>query len=391
MNTLLSIGVILLAGFSAAKVLRRVKFPAVTAYLLMGILVGPLALNLVSEEIFNATGLISNVVLGIIAFHLGQNFSRETFSRIGKSVVWISLLEANGAFICVTLTLLLLLKQPLYLSLLFGAIASATAPAATAMVVREYRAKGIFTNTLLGVVAIDDAWCLIIFAVSLSVAKGILHPLETNLFLTKVLLFSLLRIDGAFLLGGGMAVLLSFLSRYARTDADLLIYTFGFIFLSIGIALYFDLSVLLTNIFLGVVLVNIGRRNFKFFEVLRNVDSPIYLCFFVLAGASLDLTLLKSVGLVSLSYFLFRIIGKLVGASLGGFIARAGQSVRRYLGFGLIPQAGVALGVALITETEFPHLGGMIFTTIATTTIIYEIIGPFCTKFALSKAGEIQK
>jgi NhaP-type Na+/H+ or K+/H+ antiporter len=172
MNVVLSLGIILLTGLLAVKLLHRVKFPAVTAYILMGVLIGPTILNLVSKEILNASGLISNVVLGVIAFGLGENFSRENFSKIGKSVLWISVLEATGAWLSVFFVFLFLLRQPLYLSLLFGAIASATAPAATVMVVRECRAKGIFTNTLLGIVAIDDAWCLIIFAFSLAVTKA---------------------------------------------------------------------------------------------------------------------------------------------------------------------------------------------------------------------------
>ena len=389
MNVVLSLGIILLAGLLAAKLLRRIKFPAVTAYILMGVLIGPTVLNLVSKEILNASGLISNVVLGVIAFGLGQNFSRENFSKIGKSILWISVLEATGAWLSVFFVFLFLLREPLYLSLLFGAIASATAPAATLMVVREYRAKGIFTNTLLGVVAIDDAWCLIIFAFSLAVAKALIGPLIGNLLLLRVLLGSLLHIGGAFFLGAGIAVILIIFSRYARTETDLLIYTLGFIFFGVGIAIYFQLSVLLTNIFLGAVLVNIGRRSFRFFDILRAVDSPLYLCFFVLAGANLNVTLLGKLGLIAVFYFLFRIIGKLAGASVGGYFSKAIDSVRKYLGFGLIPQAGVALGVALIAEAEFPYLGGAVFTTIATTTIIYELIGPFWTKFALSKAGEI--
>ncbi|GAG78800.1 unnamed protein product, partial [marine sediment metagenome] len=279
----------------------------------MGVLVGPTILNLVSKEILNASGSISNVVLGVIAFGLGQNFSRENFSKIGKSVLWISVLEATGAWLSVFFVFLFLLRQPLYLSLLFGAIASATAPAATVMVVRESGAKGIFTNTLLGIVAIDDAWCLIIFAFSLAVAKTLIGPLTGNLLLLRVLLGSLLHIGGAFLLGAGIAVILMVFSRYARTETDLLIYTLGFILFGIGTAIYFHLSVLLTNIFLGAVLVNINKRSFRFFDVLRTVDSPLYLCFFVLAGANLNVALLGKLGSIGVFYFLFRIIGKLTG------------------------------------------------------------------------------
>ena len=267
MDTLLSLGVILLAGVLAAKFLRRIKFPAVTAYLLLGILLSPGIFNLVSEQILNASGLISNIVLGVIAFGLGQNFSKENFSKIGKSVVWISLLEASGAYICVTLASFLLLRQPLYLSLLFGAIASATAPAATVMIIREYKARGTFTNTLLGTVAVDDAWCLIIFAVSLTLAKALISPSVENLFLSKIFLYSFLKVGGAFALGALIAVVFAYFSRFLRTEADLLICTLGFILLNTGIALWLHLPALLANIFLGVVLVNIKKENIRFFDI----------------------------------------------------------------------------------------------------------------------------
>lgn len=391
MDTILSFAVILLIGLLAAKVLRKIKFPAVTAYLLLGILIGPGVLNIASKQIINASGLISNIVLGIIAFGLGQNFSRENFSRIGKSIIWISLLEAGGAWAGVFFASFFLLKQPLYLSLLFGAIASATAPAATVMIIREYRARGIFTNTLLGVVALDDAWSLIIFSVSLTLAKALRYPSIEGFFLPKIFLLAFSEIGGAFGLGTLIAIAFSYFSRFVKTEADLLIYTLGFVLLNTGMALYLHFPVLLANIFLGVVLVNLRKENIRFFEVFRRVDSPLYLFFFVLAGVHLEINLLGKLGLIGVAYFCFRIAGKLLGASLGGYLSRAPKLVKKYLGFGLIPQAGVALGLALIAKVEFSPLGGIVFTTIMVTTIVYEIVGPFFTKFALSKAGEIEE
>jgi len=388
-ETILSFAAILLLGLLAARILRRIKFPAVTAYLLLGILIGPEVLGLVARPILGVSGSISNIVLSFVAFGLGQSFSRENFSRIGKSVLWISLLEASGAWLLVTFSCLYLLRQPLPVSLLFGAIASATAPAATVMVVRESGAKGTFTDTLLGVVAIDDAWCLIIFAVSLALAKGLVHSGGEGFHLSAAFVRSLLEIGGALGLGTLMALILTYFSRHLRSPGDLLIYTLGFILLNTGLAIYFHLSVLLASMFLGMVLVNINKTSFRFFDTLRTVDSPLYLAFFVLAGASLEIHVLGKLGLLSLTYFIFRILGKVGGASLGGWISRAASPVKKYLGFGLVPQAGVALGVALIAKAEFPTLGGMIFTTIVATTVLYEIVGPFFTRWALHKAGEI--
>lgn len=387
--TILSLGFILLAGLLAGKLIRQVKIPMVTAYLLLGIIVGPAALNLVSEGILSSSGLISNIVLGLIAFSIGQNFALERFRKIGRPVIWISILEASGAWFLVTVAFLVLLRQPFYIALLFGAISSATAPAATMMVVREYKAKGSFTDTLLGIVAIDDAWCLIIFALSFAVVRAFAAHMVSNIFIFKVILYSLLEIVGAFILGGILALVLSYLSRFVTTPSDLLIYTLGFIFLNTGLALYLNFSVLLASMFMAAVLVNVHKVSFKFFEVLRGIDSPLYLLFFVLVGANLEIGLLKNLGFLGLGYIVFRSLGKIGGAYLGGIMASVPARIKNYMGLALLPQAGVALGVALIAKAEFPQIGGMIFTTIIATTVIYEIIGPVCTRFSLKKAGEI--
>jgi Kef-type K+ transport system membrane component KefB len=388
-NTILGLGFILLAGLFSARLISGIRFPAVTAYLIIGILIGSSLLKLIPVEILNASGLISNIVLGVIAFSIGQNFYRDNFRKIGKSVIWISVLEACGAWLLVTLVFLLILRQPFYISLLFGALSSATAPAATVMVIREYRAKGSFTDTLLGVVAIDDAWCLIIFAISLAISQAIYSHRLAAFFLIRVFLNSILSILGAFVSGSIIAILLSYFSRFIRTQAELLIFTLGCVLLSTGIAIWLHLSVLLANMFLGAILVNINKSSFSSFEVLKTIDSPLFLLFFVLAGANLEIGLLPQLGLIGSAYLVFRMIGKVTGARLGAHISNASNSIKKYLGLGLVPQAGVALGCALVAKSDFPNIGSMIFTTIVATTVIYELVGPLCTKYALQKAGEI--
>jgi len=388
LNTILGLGFIFITGLFLAKFINKIKFPAVTAYLLLGIVMGPSVLKFVPSGILNVSALISNIVLGLIAFSLGQNFTREFFHRIGRSVFWISIFEAVVPWIIVTLGFIFILNQPFYVSFIFGAIAAATAPAATIMVVREYRAKGRFTDILLGVVAIDDAWCLIIFALSMAVSKAtFLH--SSNIVIWRVALNSITEIVGALLLGGLIASFAASFSKMIRTQAELLIYTLGFIFLSTGLAIALDISVLLTNIFLGTVLVNINKSHVNFFEVLKQVDSPLYLLFFVLAGANLEIQFIRAIGITGVAYILLRATGKVIGSRWGGYIAKVDDPVRKYLGFGLLPQAGVALGCALIAKNEFPEIGGMIFTTIVATTVVFEIIGPICTRVVLKKSGEI--
>ena len=389
-NTAFSLGIILLAGLLSAKLIQKLKIPIITAYILLGVLIGPHALNLVSKSIFDSSGLISNVVLSFVAFSLGQNFSLERFRRIGKSVLFISIGEVLGALLIVTLAIWLLLRQPFYIALIFGAIAPATAPAAVVAVTREYKAKGSFTDTLLGVVAIDDAWGIILFAFCLAIAKSLAgaHKFIVDSAISGVYNASL-EILGAIGVSGILGFLLSKLSKHVTTPSECLIYTLGAILINTGLAIYFGLSVLLASMFLGAVLANMSKSSFKFFDALHSTDPPFYVLFFVLAGANFEIDLLHHVSLLALVYLLTRLPGEMLGATLGAHFAGVSSRIKKYIGLGLAPQAGVALGFALIVKDTFSNsVGGMIFSSILTTTIVYELIGPIFTKYALFKSGD---
>jgi len=385
--------IIFLTGWVMSKLIKKVRLPTVTGNLLLGIIIGQEIFDLISQEILDSSSFISNIVLGMIAFTIGQNFSLQKFREIGKTVLLISIFEALGAWILVTTIFFTLLKQPFHVAILFGSIASATAPAATVMVIKEYKARGLFSNILLGVVALDDAWCLIIFAVSHALSRSIGAHIVENGFVFKVILKVILEIGGAAVLGCGCAFILDFLSRYIRTRSELQIYTLGFILLVVGVAIHLHISVLLSAMFLGACLINI-EKHFEekgFFDALKNIEPMLYMLFFILAGANLSFSSLKAIGLLGIAYLLFRVIGKMGGSYLGATLARAPSNVRKYIGLGLIPQAGVALGVALVVKTDFPEVGQLIFNTIIATTIIYELVGPVIAKIGLQKAGEIRE
>ena len=402
MNTTLILAAILLSGLIFPQLVDRLKLfprrfrfkiPAVTIWLLIGIVIGPSVLKLVPIELNKASFFISNLVLGIIAFSLGQNFTRDLFRKTGRVVMWVSILGAVGPWLLVCLGLTLLLHIPFYISLVFGAIAAATAPAATIAVIREAKARGHFTDVLLGVVAIDDAWCLIIFAVSLALAKAYLQHMAVinSSFFIKVLATSLWKIGGALVLGGIVAVIFIKLSRFARTAAELLIYTLGLILLTTGTAIFLGLSVLLTNMCLGAILINLDKTSFTFLESLRTVETPLYLIFFVLAGASFQLSLFIHLGWLGLAYIVLRAIGKLGGASLGGVLGHGGKDINRFIGWGLLPQAGVAMGAALVAKSVLPaEWGNMVSTIIIGSTVFYELIGPVLTRIALEKVDNVK-
>jgi len=355
----------------------------------LGILIGPYILRLVPDNLIKATDLVGYFVLSLIAFSLGENFLWREFRRIGREVVVISLAAVLAVLILVSLALWLI-GQELSTAIILGAIATATAPMTTVMVIREYRAKGPFTTALLDIVAIDDAWGIIAFAITVAIAKLLTSPLNVGNPLILASAEAFREIFGALILGLILGVLLSILSRYVRGHTISLIYTLGFILVTTGISLHLKFSPLLANMTLGAAVINLTRKHL-FFEVLHRIDWPFYLLFFVLCGASLQIPFLKELSLLGIIYVVARILGKYVGVYLGGQISHAEVKVKRYLGFGLIPQAGVALGLAIIAKAELPSIGNLVFTTIIATTVIFELIGPFGTRFAITKAEEMGK
>jgi NhaP-type Na+/H+ or K+/H+ antiporter len=387
-NNLLSAGLILLLGFIGARLLKYVRLPSVTAFLLVGILIGPHVFNLVTEEIFAGADFFTNLVLGIIAFSLGENFRFEKIKAGMKQVIWISIIAALGAWILVSTALtvyFIIIKLPLYPALVLGAAASATAPAATVLVIREYRSTGYLTELLLKVVAIDDAWCLIFAA--MAIAFG--NAMRAEVFDIAIIFAGLGEIFGAIIVGALLGYVTSFFSRFVTTRDELIILILGFILLNVGLSIAFKLSVLLSSMTMGLMVINLARENYKFFEELRSVDTPLYLVFFILSGAHLDFGILYNMGIVGILYVLFRITGKVYGAKIGSKISDAPKPVGDWLGLALTPQAGVALGIGLVAKSTFPDYGNFIFTIIAATTVIFELFGPLLTKYSLQKAGEI--
>lgn len=368
--------------------MRRIHFPAVTTYLLVGIIIGPRILDLIPDRIIMLSDFISNFVLGIIAFSLGANFTLKNMRSSGKAVFWISALEACCAWLLVTgviLTYTILRHDPIHPSFVLGAAAAATAPAATVMVIREYRARGAVTEMLLRVVAIDDAWCLILSAFGIMLASAMASgTVNINIVLNSII-HVLLSIILGFVFGAG----LHYFSKFIRNSEELLAVAHGFILLLVGLSLKLHLSPLLICMISGVVIANIAKSGKVYFESLRKLDTVLFLGFFILVGANLEISLIPQVGLIGLLYIISRVAGKFTGVALGARISRVDPRIGKYLAWGLVPQAGVALGVALTAKTMYPAYGAIIFTTITATTVVYELIGPLCTKYGLNKAGEI--
>jgi len=387
-SSILGLAVLIIAGYAGAKILRKIHFPAVTSYLVIGIIIGPSLLNIIPHVVLGLSEVISHFVLGVIAFSLGESFGIRDLRASGSSVIWISLFEAACAWLIVTGIMIgyqVMSGLPVHPAFVMGAAASATAPAATVMVIREYRAQGPVTNMLLRVVAIDDAWCLILSAIAITFASG----LSAGSMKISTILHMVIDLVLSFSFGAAAGLGLSYLSRMIHNREDFVTVTIGFIMLIVGISLKFNLSPLLTSMIAGICVTNVSRNSSLFFETIRGVDTVFFLIFFMLVGANLEIGILPRIGVMGMLYLIFRVIGKFIGVQIGALISHTEKTIRKYLAWGLIPQAGVALGVALSAKTMYPKYGGIIFTTITATTVVYELIGPLCVKFGLRRAGEI--
>jgi Kef-type K+ transport system membrane component KefB len=391
-NPILSLSFVFILSFFFARLARKIKVPTITAYVLLGILLSPNVSNILADDFLNATDFFSNIVLGMIAFALGESFAFSTLRRVGRTVMGISISASLIPWFLVTSVLWLVLGQPFYSALVFGAIAAATAPAAVVMVTQEYKSKGEFTDVLLGVVAIDDAWALIIFGFSLSLVKSFMHGAADMTAVVVDLLKTVLEIFGSFLIALLVSWIFNKLSALVVNQKDRVIFTFGFLFLVIGVSIYLQLSVLLSCMFFGAILVNSNRDSIQYFTAIQELSNPLYLIFFVLAGAHLRFDVLgTSIG-VTIAYILLRTVGKILGAFIGARWVKAPKAFERYMGFALIPQAGVALACALVAKHAVGGVfGDMILSVTIASTVIFELFGPWVTKYSLEKAKDIPK
>lgn len=390
-NILLAFAVILVLGLASTRLMKLLNLPNVTGYLIVGLLVGPFCLKVINED--NITGLkvITNAALGFIAFSIGGEFKLSSIKRLGKSIIIITLFQA---FITSGLTFLVLwavgISMPITLCLC--AISAATAPAATLMVVRQYKARGPVTDTLLPVVALDDAVGLMIFSLCFALAKVI----ETGgeLTVVNVLVMPILEIVLSLTFGALIGFVLSLAMKVFKSRANRLIGMIAGVFLGIALCeiMPLELSSLLVCMMIGAVFTNMRPDSITILDGQERWTPPLFMLFFIISGAELNLTVLPTVGLMGIAYLVARSIGKILGAALGAKSVKADTNIVKYLGLTLLPQAGVAIGMAQMVSMS---LGGVVAEKVTAVvlcaTLIYELFGPVITKIALTKAGEIEK
>ena len=418
------IAVLLLAALLSTRLMKILKLPNVTGYIITGIIVGPFLFGVLFNN-FSYDGIkegiiyqyidkiswVSTVALGFIAFSIGTSFKIQTLKAVGKRVIIITILEALCASIFVIVGLMVAhFIFPEHVSwelvLTLGAIASATAPAATLMVIKQYRARGPLVNTLLPVVALDDAAALILFSILFQISMTLAGGGGFSVY--KMLVKPVLEILMSLGFGAILGLFIGWMNRFFLSRNNRLIFCIFSVFAALGIYMLFkqpqlgefELSSLLMCMMAGAIYTNMRKDSDRTLDVMDRFTSPIYMMFFVISGASLDLTVFASksglivVG-IAFVYLIFRVVGKWIGAFTGASITHCEPQVKKYLGFTLIPQAGVAIGLATNSSKLFSvheatqEASVLIIAIVLTSTLVYELVGPMVSKYALNKAGEI--
>lgn len=386
MTVLFSIAAAMIFGLLLTRVAKLVHLPNVTAYLVAGLIIGPYGLKLMPTELLGGLEIISTVALGFIAFSIGGEFKLSNIRRIGGKSITITFFQAIMAVGLVDIALIVC-GFDLSTSLTLGAIAAATAPAATMMVVRQYKAKGPLTSTLLPVVAMDDAIGLVIFSVSIALAKTFAG--SGALTISNMLIEPLLEIFESLGLGALIGLVLAFGIRLFHNRANRLCVTLACVMLGIALADMWHLSSLLLCMMIGAIYCNLGMDADTVMDLCDRWTPPLLMLFFVISGADLDLAVVPTVGMLGVVYLATRSLGKYVGAYLGALVTKADENIRKYLGITLLPQAGVAIGMAQLAMSALPEQGPRIRAVVLCATLIYELVGPLMTKKALQAAGEI--
>jgi len=396
MNLILALGIIIVVGFFGGVAARRLKFPRITGYIIIGILLSPSLLNIIPKEAVENLDIVTNIALGIIAYLIGGSLHWENLRKLKESITWITLLQSLGAWLLVTLVLALL--GPLIIpnqtfwqwyfpmAFIIGAISCATAPAATIAMISEYKAKGPLTTTLLAVVALDDAIAVIAFAIALGICQPLVSG-ASNISFYQMLGVPFLHILESVALGIIFAFALMYISRLAKPRELLLVVVFGMIMLCAGVTSYLGISSILANMVVGFIMVNKVKRK-EMFLVVEEIEDVLFVMFFVLAGLYFDLSVLKVAGILALLIVLTRCSGKYVGTRAGAKISHASDVVKKYLGLALLPKAGVTIGLVILAALEFPTFGAVMLNAVLASTIINELIAPPLTKYAIFKAGE---
>jgi len=377
---ILTIGGILLLGVLTSTLASRTFLPRVTLLLIFGIIIGKDMLDLVPQVFSERFDIIANMTLLMVGFLLGGRLTKDSLRESAREVLWISISVALVTAVIVSLGLISIGVSK-EISIILGCIASATAPAAVLDVVSEAGIKSKFSNLLLIIVALDDAWALILFSLGMSVVR-ILNGFGGE---TYFLLMAAKEIGGAVILGVLIGLPAAYLTGRIKPGGPALTEAVGIVFICGGLAIWLGVSYLIASIVMGAVIANFARHHEYPFHAIEGIEWSFMVIFFVLAGASLELSTLKDIGLIGATYIICRGIGKYLGARIGSRISRAGTATKNWMGVALLPQAGVAIGMALVASNQLPEYRQVLLSIVISSTVLFEIVGPVFTRLAIQR------
>lgn len=390
-NYILLAGIAIGLGFLIGKGTHLMKITGVVGYIATGIILGPDVLGFIHLTPVE-TETMTNVALGFVAFIIGGELTFSILRKTGKSIIAIIIGESFGAFFIVFFGIYILTNN-LPLSVIFAAMAPASAPAGTVAVLQEYKAKGKLTNAILAVVGFDDGLAILIYAFSIAILSVIISGVFS---VSNILFVPLMDIGSALLIGGAIGVIFAFIFKRLIEREEIIALSLTAIFITTGLSVLFDVSLILACMTMGIVIINLYPQDNKpVFENIKSISLPVYILFFVIAGMNLHLGLLISIGAIGLVYIICRTLGLISGSYISALVSKADPVIRNNLGLGILSQAGVAIGLSLIAsnklaELGYPEIGSVVVTTIAATTVVFEIIGPLSARFAITRSGEAQ-
>ena len=393
-NLILILGICLATGIVLGSFCRAIKLPQVIGHILAGVMLGLSGIHLLSLENIDSLKYIIDFALGMLGFMIGGELRWARIKRYSSSILIITLFETFGAFILVSLCVFLISRN-LEISLILGSLASATAPGGTSNVLQECRARGPLTTTIFGVIALDDVFSILMFTGVMSYIK-LLHQSNENLKILDFILPTCLELGGAIVIGIVIAILLQYILKLIKHQDLAQLVILASLMIIGGLAVELHLSIVLCNLIFGLVLSNINPfQSRKYFQQIQPYFPPLFIFFFILVGANLNVSLLGKLGSIGVAYIIFRMLGKYIGAFTGSIISKAKKNVKHYLGLCLMSQAGVAIGLALSAKVQLStislyhrQLGIEIVTIITGATLFFQIIGPILTKFSLIKSEE---
>lgn len=387
LNDVLTLSLFVILGHISGRLLERIRLPALIGYILVGFLMGPAIFGFVDRAVIDELDFVGVIALGVIAFVIGGRIEIAEIKKLKENLLFIAIFQAMATFALVTL-IVWPLSGSLPLALLLGAIGTATAPAAVFGVIEEYRARGPLTNTLLSIVAIDDAICIMLFGIVIAIVEVLMG--SSGAVLEADIGMATLNVFGSIAIGTITGFVIAFIISRTHDIHRIAYIVAGFIFLGCGIAIALHFSALLTNMACGFVVINISRKGKELIELIEKSEEPILIVFFALAGAHLKLESISEIWPLFITYIFVRAAGKMLGGSVGARLGHAPKTVRNYLGLGLLPQAGVAIGLLYVVQEKIPALSATVVAVVLTSVIVNEFLGPIGVEIALIKSKETE-